>query len=75
MTFLNSESASCVTVEETARLLNTELNYGLSNEDVTQRRKLYAYNEFEIKHTEPLWKKYLEKACAYNMLLTQLESS
>ena len=66
MTFLNSESASSVTVEETARLLNTDLNYGLSSDDVTQRRKLYSYNEFEIKHTDPLWMKYLEKVtCIY----------
>lgn len=61
MTFLNSESASCVSYDEVASLLNTNLNIGLSNSEVLQRRKLYAFNEFEIKNSEPLWKKYLEK--------------
>jgi Ca2+-transporting ATPase len=61
MTFLNSESASSISYEEVERLLSTNLNMGLSNSEVAQRRKLYSYNEFDIKTSDPLWMKYLEK--------------
>ena len=61
MTFLNSESAASMTFEETAQLLNTDIEYGLANNEILERRKLYSYNEFEIGASDPLWKKYLEK--------------
>ncbi len=61
MTFLTSESASSKTCEETTSLLKSDTRFGLSNEEVQTRRKLYGYNEFEIKCDDPLWKKYLEK--------------
>lgn len=61
MTFLTSESAASKTWEETARLLNSDTRQGLTSSDVQARRKLYGYNEFEIKTDDPLWKKYLEK--------------
>lgn len=61
MTFLNSESACCISSDETASLLKTDLKLGLNNEEIPERRKLYSYNEFEIKSDEPLWLKYLEK--------------
>lgn len=61
MTFLNSETASSKSVEETLNLLKTDRQFGLSNEEVIQRQKLYSFNEFEIKKDDPLWFKYLEK--------------
>ena len=61
MTFLNTESSSSLSVEETVRLLNSDIEYGLSPQEIKERRKLFSYNEFEIGDTDPLWKKYLEK--------------
>lgn len=61
MTFLNSETASGISYDETANLLKTDIRYGLSNQEILERRKLYSYNEFEVNKSDPLWKKYLEK--------------
>ena len=61
MTFLNSELASSKSIDEVTQLLKTNLAYGLNEGEVLPRRKLYGYNEFEIKNSDPLWKKYLEK--------------
>jgi len=79
MTFLNSESASSISYDEVASLLKTDLKLGLNNADIPERRKLYSYNEFEIKSDEPLWLKYLEKVnffariyfkiCVFNFIL------
>ena len=64
MTFLNSESASSKTLEETISLLKTDPRMGLPNDEVQVRRRLYGLNEFEVKQDDPLWKKYLEKVCS-----------
>lgn len=61
MTFLNSETACSKSCEETANLLNSDVKYGLNEVDIIERRKLYSYNEFDIKNEEPIWLKYLEK--------------
>ena len=61
MEFLNSESAASMSFEETAQLLKTDLEYGISYSEINERRKLYSYNEFEVGASEPLWQKYLEK--------------
>ena len=61
MTFLNSESASCLSHEEVANSLKTDSKFGLNNDEITERRKLYSFNEFELSIPDPLWKKYLEK--------------
>ena len=52
MSFLNSESASCISYEEAANLLKTDLKLGLNLEEIPPRRKLYSYNEFEIKNSD-----------------------
>jgi Ca2+-transporting ATPase len=70
MTFLNSESAASKTCDETASLLKSDTRSGLSNDEVLTRRKLYGLNEFEIKHEDPLWKKYLEKVRVRNVNIT-----
>ena len=61
MTFLNSETASSISFDETANMLKTDIRYGLSSQEILERRKLYSYNEFEVNKSDPLWKKYLEK--------------
>lgn len=61
MTFLNSESASGISYEDVANQLKTNLKFGLNNGEVVPRRKLYSYNEFDVKTDDPLWLKYLEK--------------
>ncbi len=61
MTFLNSESASSKSYEETASLLKTDLKFGITNNEIQNRRRLYGFNEFDIKQDDPLWQKYLEK--------------
>lgn len=61
MTFLNSESASGISYDDVASQLKTNLKFGLNNGEVVPRRKLYSYNEFDVKTDDPLWLKYLEK--------------
>lgn len=61
MTFLNTESSASMTVEETARQLNTDIERGITHQEIKERRKLFSYNEFEIGDSDPLWKKYFEK--------------
>ena len=61
MTFLNSETASSISFDETVNMLKTDIRYGLSSQEILERRKLYSYNEFEVNKSDPLWKKYLEK--------------
>lgn len=50
-----------MSVEETARQLNTDIERGITHQEIKERRKLFSYNEFEIRDTDPLWKKYFEK--------------
>jgi magnesium-transporting ATPase (P-type) len=61
MTFLTSESASCVSSTEVLNLLNTDSRNGLGDNEVSLRRKLYSSNEFQVTKSDPLWKKYLEQ--------------
>ena len=61
MTFLNSESSSCMSYEEIANLLKTDVEEGICHNEIVERRKLYSYNEFEVGKSDPLWQKYLEK--------------
>lgn len=71
MTFLNSETASSKSIEDTVSVLKTDMQFGLNNEEVLQRQKLYSFNEFEIKKDDPLWLKYLEKVGFAFLLLHQ----
>lgn len=61
MTFLTSESASCMTYAEVLNVLQTDPKYGLNDGEVIARRKLYSFNEFQVTQVDPLWKKYLEQ--------------
>lgn len=72
MTFLNSETACSKSYEEAASLLGTDLKLGLENHQIPDRRKLYAFNEFEIKKEDPLWQKYIEKVSFYTFNIFSL---
>ncbi|XP_059713436.1 calcium-transporting ATPase type 2C member 2 [Haemorhous mexicanus] len=47
--------------EELARALNVDLQTGLSELSVLQRRSKHGWNEFSVENTEPIWKKYLDQ--------------
>ncbi|NXP39736.1 AT2C2 ATPase, partial [Leiothrix lutea] len=47
--------------EDLARALNVDLQAGLSELSVLQRRLKHGWNEFSVENTEPIWKKYLDQ--------------
>ncbi|NWW75204.1 AT2C2 ATPase, partial [Climacteris rufus] len=47
--------------EDLARILNVDLQTGLSERSVVQRRLKHGWNEFSVKSKEPIWKKYLDQ--------------
>lgn len=56
---LKMAEASCLSYHDIASQLGTDLHCGLTDIEVSRRRKNHGYNEFEISDDEPLWKKYL----------------
>uniref|UniRef100_A0A8C9UVM3 Calcium-transporting ATPase n=1 Tax=Spermophilus dauricus TaxID=99837 RepID=A0A8C9UVM3_SPEDA len=48
--------------EDLARALHVDLDNGLSEFAVTQRRMVHGWNEFVADNAEPVWKKYLDQA-------------
>ncbi|KAM7040372.1 calcium-transporting ATPase type 2C member 2 isoform 1-T1 [Acridotheres tristis] len=47
--------------EDLARALHVDLQTGLSEFSVLQRRSKHGWNEFSVENTEPIWKKYLDQ--------------
>ncbi|NWX86165.1 AT2C2 ATPase, partial [Nothoprocta pentlandii] len=47
--------------EELAKALNVDLQTGLSEVSVLQRRLKHGWNEFSVDSTDPIWKKYLDQ--------------
>ncbi|NXG79763.1 AT2C2 ATPase, partial [Baryphthengus martii] len=47
--------------EDLAKVLNVDLQTGLSKFSVLQRRLKHGWNEFSVENTEPIWKKYLDQ--------------
>uniref|UniRef100_A0A671ERV7 Calcium-transporting ATPase type 2C member 2 n=1 Tax=Rhinolophus ferrumequinum TaxID=59479 RepID=A0A671ERV7_RHIFE len=47
--------------EDLAEALYVDLQNGLSEFSVTQRRLVHGWNEFVADNTEPMWKKYLDQ--------------
>ncbi|NXN45506.1 AT2C2 ATPase, partial [Rhinoptilus africanus] len=47
--------------EDLAKALNVDLQTGLSEFSVLQRRIKHGWNEFSVENTEPIWKKYLDQ--------------
>lgn len=74
MTFLNSETASSKSFEDTSNLLKTNLLLGLNESEIIERRKLYSFNEFDLKNEDPFWLKYLEKVIFKKNLYTIKEN-
>uniref|UniRef100_H9GDC9 Calcium-transporting ATPase n=1 Tax=Anolis carolinensis TaxID=28377 RepID=H9GDC9_ANOCA len=54
------EACKCHT-EELAKILQVDLQKGLSEVSVLQRRIKHGWNEFVVDKTEPIWKKYLDQ--------------
>ena len=50
-----------LTIEETAKELETDLEKGLSSEDVVKRREKYGSNELKAKKKKSLLVKFLEQ--------------
>ncbi|XP_043382028.1 calcium-transporting ATPase type 2C member 2 isoform X2 [Chelonia mydas] len=47
--------------EDLAKSLHVDLQTGLSDFSVLQRRITHGWNEFTVDNTEPIWKKYLDQ--------------
>uniref|UniRef100_A0A8C9GTI1 Calcium-transporting ATPase n=1 Tax=Piliocolobus tephrosceles TaxID=591936 RepID=A0A8C9GTI1_9PRIM len=47
--------------EDLAKAFCVDLNTGLSEFSVTQRRLVHGWNEFVADNSEPVWKKYLDQ--------------
>ncbi|XP_055066946.2 calcium-transporting ATPase type 2C member 1 isoform X1 [Misgurnus anguillicaudatus] len=58
---LTSKRASELAVNEVACVLQADLQFGLTQEEVERRRAYHGWNEFDISEDEPLWKKYLSQ--------------
>ncbi|KAI7806982.1 calcium-transporting ATPase type 2C member 1 isoform X3 [Triplophysa rosa] len=58
---LTSKRASELPVNEVACVLQADLQFGLSQEEVERRRAYHGWNEFDISEDEPLWKKYISQ--------------
>ncbi|XP_065154676.1 calcium-transporting ATPase type 2C member 1 [Paramisgurnus dabryanus] len=56
---LTSKRASELAVNEVACVLQADLQFGLTQEEVGRRRAYHGWNEFDISEDEPLWKKYI----------------
>ncbi|XP_051577895.1 calcium-transporting ATPase type 2C member 1 isoform X1 [Myxocyprinus asiaticus] len=56
---VTSKKASELPVNEVACVLQADLQFGLTQEEVARRRAYHGWNEFDISEDEPLWKKYI----------------
>ncbi|XP_045845438.1 calcium-transporting ATPase type 2C member 2 isoform X2 [Meles meles] len=56
---LSPKEASKCHKEDLAKAFYVDLQNGLSEFSVSQRRKVHGWNEFVADNTEPMWKKYL----------------
>ncbi|XP_060756462.1 calcium-transporting ATPase type 2C member 1 isoform X1 [Neoarius graeffei] len=58
---LTSKRASELPVNEVVCVLQADLQFGLSDAEVSRRRTYHGWNEFDISEDEPLWRKYLSQ--------------
>ncbi|XP_019490363.1 PREDICTED: calcium-transporting ATPase type 2C member 2 [Hipposideros armiger] len=58
---LPPKEASKCRREDLAKAFYVDLQNGLSEFSVTQRRLVHGWNEFVADNTEPMWKKYLDQ--------------
>jgi len=62
MRCLKSSEAAGMSYHDIALQLEVDIQVGLSEFEVGQRRRNHGYNEFDITDDEPMWKKYLGQA-------------
>ena len=65
MRCLKSSEAAQLSYHDIAHHLEVDIQVGLSDYEVGQRRRNHGYNEFDITDDEPLWKKYLGQASSH----------
>ncbi|XP_044111564.1 calcium-transporting ATPase type 2C member 2 [Neovison vison] len=58
---LSPKEASKCHKEDLAKAFYVDLQNGLSEFSVSQRRRVHGWNEFVADNTEPVWKKYLDQ--------------
>uniref|UniRef100_A0A8C9K5C3 Calcium-transporting ATPase n=1 Tax=Panthera tigris altaica TaxID=74533 RepID=A0A8C9K5C3_PANTA len=58
---LSPKEASKCHREDLARAFHVDLQNGLSEFSVSQRRLVHGWNEFVTDNTEPVWRKYLDQ--------------
>ncbi|XP_040299173.1 calcium-transporting ATPase type 2C member 2 isoform X2 [Herpailurus yagouaroundi] len=58
---LSPKEASKCHREDLARAFHVDLQNGLSEFSVSQRRLVHGWNEFVADNTEPVWRKYLDQ--------------
>ncbi|KAG7318056.1 hypothetical protein KOW79_019091 [Hemibagrus wyckioides] len=58
---LTSKRASELPVNEVVCALQADLQFGLTDAEVSRRRAYHGWNEFDISEDEPLWRKYLSQ--------------
>ncbi|NWS59907.1 AT2C2 ATPase, partial [Chunga burmeisteri] len=61
VTVLSPKDACKCHREDLAKALKVDLQTGLSEFSVLQRRLKHGWNEFSVENTEPIWKKYLDQ--------------
>ncbi|NWR72321.1 AT2C2 ATPase, partial [Centropus unirufus] len=61
VTILPPKDACKCHKEDLGKALNVDLQTGLSEFSVLQRRLKHGWNEFSVENTEPIWKKYLDQ--------------
>ncbi|XP_077144998.1 calcium-transporting ATPase type 2C member 2 isoform X2 [Ranitomeya variabilis] len=56
---LPAKEASRLEESELLKYLHVDVNAGLSECTVLQRRRRHGWNEFQVQNSDPIWKKYL----------------
>uniref|UniRef100_A0A8C7BVN2 P-type Ca(2+) transporter n=1 Tax=Neovison vison TaxID=452646 RepID=A0A8C7BVN2_NEOVI len=67
---LSPKEASKCHKEDLAKAFYVDLQNGLSEFSVSQRRRVHGWNEFVADNTEPVWKKYLDQVGAVLIVVT-----
>lgn len=61
MLYISSEEASRITHQDVAMRLQVGTKSGITNNEVSFRRRMTGWNELSIGSTTPLWLKYIEQ--------------
>jgi len=69
MKTLPSSQACRLSVDEVSQILDVNLTTGMDRGEVTRRRAIHGYNDFEINQEQPLWRKFLEQVSIDDLLI------